>query len=38
MAKVIIAILKFPDDESRKLLENEKLKNSNWFPMINKKE
>jgi hypothetical protein len=38
MAKVIIAILKFPDDEKRKLLENEKHKNSTWLSMINKKE
>lgn len=31
MAKVIVAVLKFPEDEKHKLIENEKLKNSNWL-------
>lgn len=32
MAKVIVAVLKFPEDERQKLIENEKLKNSTWLP------
>jgi hypothetical protein len=31
MAKVIVAVLKFPDDEGRKIIENEKHKQVNWF-------
>ena len=31
MAKVIVAVLKFSDDEKRKLIENEKYKQS-WIP------
>ena len=31
MAKVIVAVLKFPEDERRRLIENEKAKQS-WFP------
>jgi hypothetical protein len=34
MAKVIVAVLKFPDEERRKLIENEKLKHSNWLPNL----
>jgi hypothetical protein len=36
MAKVIIAILRFPEDEKRKLIDNEKAKNSTWLSMIKK--
>jgi hypothetical protein len=32
MAKVIVAVLKFPDDEKRKIIENEKSKYSNFGP------
>lgn len=32
MAKVIVAVLKFPEDEKRRLIENEKLKNTTWLP------
>lgn len=32
MAKVIVAVLKFPEDEKQKLIENEKAKNSTWLP------
>lgn len=32
MAKVIVAVLKFTDEESHKLIENEKTKNSSWLP------
>jgi hypothetical protein len=35
MAKVIVAVLKFPEDEKRKLIENEKAKSSNWLPSLN---
>jgi hypothetical protein len=31
MAKVIVAILKFSDDEKQKLIDNEKSK-TNWLP------
>ncbi|CAF0851109.1 unnamed protein product [Brachionus calyciflorus] len=32
MAKVIVAVLKFPDDERKKILENEKQRQANLFP------
>lgn len=34
MAKVIVAVLKFPEEEKRRLLENEKQRQANWFPHI----
>jgi hypothetical protein len=33
MAKVIVAVLRFPEDERKRLLENEKNKHG-WFPNI----
>jgi hypothetical protein len=36
MAKVIVAVLKFPDDEKRKIIENEKQKNSSYLFSIGK--
>lgn len=37
MAKVIVAVLKFPEDEKRKILENERHRHLNWFPnLVNK--
>jgi hypothetical protein len=34
MAKVIVAVLKFPDNEKQKLIENEKTKNRKWFSAL----
>jgi hypothetical protein len=31
MAKVIVAVLKFPDDEGRKIIDHEKNKQTAWF-------
>lgn len=34
MAKVIVAILKFPEDEGKKIIEHEKHKQqATWFPI-----
>lgn len=38
MAKVIVAVLRFPEDQRQKLIENEKTKNAGWlakFPPAN---
>jgi len=37
MAKVIVAILKFSDEEKRKLIENEKIKQASWLPSLGNK-
>jgi hypothetical protein len=31
MAKVIVAVLKFSEDETKRIIENEKSKHSTWF-------
>ena len=31
MAKVIVAVLKFPDDEGKKIIDHEKSKQTTWF-------
>jgi hypothetical protein len=37
MAKVIVAVLKFSDEEKRKIIENEKVKHSSWLPSLGNK-
>jgi hypothetical protein len=34
MAKEIVALLKFSDEEKRKLIKNEKVKHSSWLSSL----